>query len=107
MILDKFKNIVNLSNSNTEKEEGKNAEINENNDPNTQLAHEPSIVEADEKTFFDEMLGAPQYTYDEFLQVLKNPIEERGDTEDMKKHWGYPRRWKVILWDLHIHNNKL
>ncbi|SBT50181.1 double C2-like domain-containing protein (DOC2) [Plasmodium ovale wallikeri] len=103
-MLDKFKNIVNLNNSGAQKGEGKNGEANENQDPNLQIPGELTLGETEEKTFFDEMLGAPQYTYDEFLQVLKTPQEERGDTEDLKKHWGYPRRWKVVLWDLQIQN---
>ncbi|SCP03711.1 double C2-like domain-containing protein, putative [Plasmodium malariae] len=104
MILDKFKNIVNLNNPSAEKDEPKNVELNENQNHNGPQSGEQSIGETDEKTFFDEMLGAPQYTYDEFLQVLKSPQEERGDTDDLRKHWGYPRRWKVILWDLQIQN---
>ncbi|VUZ99135.1 double C2-like domain-containing protein, putative [Plasmodium vivax] len=104
MMLDKFKNIVNLNNSGAEKDEAKKAEANENPEAGAPVPGDPSLEGAEEKTFFDEMLGAPQYTYEQFLKVLKSPQEERGDTDDLKKHWGYPRRWKVILWDLQIQN---
>ncbi|GAB69257.1 hypothetical protein PCYB_146850 [Plasmodium cynomolgi strain B] len=103
-MFDKFKNIVNLNNSGAEKDEAKKAEANENPEASAPVQGDPSLEGAEEKTFFDEMLGAPQYTYEQFLKVLKSPQEERGDTDDLKKHWGYPRRWKVILWDLHIQN---
>ncbi|ANQ11016.1 Uncharacterized protein PCOAH_00052390 [Plasmodium coatneyi] len=104
MMLDKFKNIVNLNNSGGEKDEAKKTEANENPEASVPVPGDPSLEGAEDKAFFDEMLGAPQYTYEEFLKVLKAPQEERGDTEDLKKHWGYPRRWKVILWDLQIQN---
>ncbi|CAD2105753.1 double C2-like domain-containing protein, putative [Plasmodium vinckei lentum] len=103
MILNKFKNIVNLNNT-PEKEANKNGDENENKDPNAQNPQEQSLDETNDKTFFDDMLGAPQYTYEEFIKILKTPQEERGDTEDLRKHWGHPRRWKVILWDLQIQN---
>ncbi|CDU20941.1 double C2-like domain-containing protein, putative [Plasmodium yoelii] len=103
MILNKFKNIVNLNNA-PEKEANKNGDENENKDPNAQIPPEQSLDETNDKTFFDDMLGAPQYTYEEFIKILKTPQEERGDTEDLKKHWGHPRRWKVILWDIQIQN---
>ncbi|EUD64899.1 hypothetical protein C922_04743 [Plasmodium inui San Antonio 1] len=104
MMLDKFKNIVNLNNSGGEKDEAKNAEGHENPEASAPVRGDTSLEGAEDKTFFDEMLGAPQYTYEQFLKVLKAPQEERGDTDDLRKHWGYPRRWKVILWDLQIQN---
>ncbi|KJP87388.1 hypothetical protein AK88_02945 [Plasmodium fragile] len=105
MMLDKFKNIVNLNNSAAEKDEVNKAEANENPEASAPLpGGDPSLEAAEDKAFFDEMLGAPQYTYEQFLKVLKAPQEERGDTDDLRKHWGYPRRWKVILWDLQIQN---
>ncbi|CDJ44509.1 Chromosome III, complete sequence, related, partial [Eimeria tenella] len=57
-----------------------------------------------EKMLFDEYLGAAEYTYEEFLEIVQQPPEEKGETEDEKRHWQHPRRWKVVLWNLAITN---
>lgn len=49
-------------------------------------------------------LGAAEYTFDEFVELVNQPLEEKGETEDEKRHWSHPRRWKVVLWNLSIKN---
>ncbi|KAL8436577.1 hypothetical protein ACSSS7_001609 [Eimeria intestinalis] len=57
-----------------------------------------------EKMLFDEYLGATEYTFEEFLEAVRQPPEEKGETEEEKQHWTHPRRWKVVLWNLTITN---
>lgn len=51
-----------------------------------------------------ELLWSSQYTYDEFIDSLSVPLEERGETANEKRHWSYPRRWQVKLHNLKIVN---
>ena len=38
------------------------------------------------------LLGATEYTYEEFLEAVKQPPEEKGETDEEKQHWNHPRR---------------
>ncbi|VWU49711.1 double C2-like domain-containing protein, putative, partial [Hepatocystis sp. ex Piliocolobus tephrosceles] len=103
-MLDKFKNLVNLNSAGDKNKMSKTVPETENEKPPVPINRDNSNEKDEEAIFFDEMLRAPQYTYEEFIKILKIPQEQRGNTANLKKHWGYPRRWKVILSDLQIQN---
>ncbi|OEH79719.1 c2 domain-containing protein [Cyclospora cayetanensis] len=84
-----------------EQQEALNPEVGDTPVPE---GEEPLDAAEVEKMLFDEYLGAAEYTYEEFLEALQQPLEEKGETEDEKKHWQHPRRWKVVLWNLSILN---
>ncbi|KAL8451602.1 hypothetical protein Emag_002645 [Eimeria magna] len=50
-----------------------------------------------EKMLFDEYLGATEYTFEEFLEAVRQPPEEKGETEEEKRHWTHPRRWNALV----------
>ncbi|KAK2196923.1 bifunctional C2 domain/C2 domain superfamily [Babesia duncani] len=80
-----------------------NAEPNQSNGPNEaqtngmQNPFHDSVME-------DKLLWSTQYSYDEFINSLNVTYEDRGDTIDEKRHWKYPRRWKVKLENMSIVN---
>ncbi|UKJ89444.2 serine/threonine kinase [Theileria orientalis] len=61
-------------------------------------------VEQKEENIDDELLWSNQYSYDEFIESLSWQYEERGTKDEEKRHWSYPRRWSVKLFNLKITN---
>ncbi|UKK02452.2 serine/threonine kinase [Theileria orientalis] len=61
-------------------------------------------TEQKEENIDDELLWSNQYSYDEFIDSLSWQYEERGTKEEEKRHWSYPRRWSVKLFNLKITN---
>ncbi|BAM42397.1 serine/threonine kinase [Theileria orientalis strain Shintoku] len=60
--------------------------------------------EQKEENIDDELLWSNQYSYDEFIDSLSWQYEERGTKEEEKRHWSYPRRWSVKLFNLKVTN---
>uniref|UniRef100_A0A3B0NHK8 C2 domain containing protein, putative n=1 Tax=Theileria annulata TaxID=5874 RepID=A0A3B0NHK8_THEAN len=56
------------------------------------------------ENFDDDLLWSNNYTYDTFIDSLNIQYDERGSNAQEKRHWSYPRRWSVKLFNLKIVN---
>ncbi|EDO07869.1 hypothetical protein BBOV_III003050 [Babesia bovis T2Bo] len=78
------------------------------NDPTPVTAESTKINDGandEDKELADQgALWVTQYTYDEFIDSLAVDQESRGETPSEKRHWSYPRRWSVKLYNLKIVN---